>query len=328
MQTMENPFFQGLNESVKNVVPLALKKWEIDQSAERWKEQMEETKRAHQVNLGTALLNSGNVEAAEPILRQALNIPDMNLANSPTNQLNVAKARQELADVENMKQLRELLSKGRDEEVMQPEGVPQVMNREYTPQEKIALASNLMPEKFLGKEIDFEKAKETLENKAKTQDVVNNLRERGQNMTFDAAIARVNAIAAKGNKPEFTKGDLLKYKADLRKGYSEDMKPLIDLNIGGIRRGSESEAADLRSKLEADLQEADDAFRGVSPLSKKDKTTNKKMVVDGGDITTGVDYVNSATSRADAVAKIKALKATGKWTDSQIRAMEPHLKFK
>ena len=76
-------------------------------------------------------------------------------------------------------------------------------------------------------------------------------------------------VAQRANRPEFTKGDLLKYKADLRKGYSEDMKPLLDLNIGGIRKGSESEAADLRNKLEADLQEADDAFRGTDTLKRK-----------------------------------------------------------
>lgn len=87
-------FFENLNKSIGVAAPLYFQN-------ERWKEQVAEAKRAHDISLGTALLNAGNVDAAEPLLQRATGMTaPLGLANSPTNQLKLAQTKESLRQLE------------------------------------------------------------------------------------------------------------------------------------------------------------------------------------------------------------------------------------
>ena len=86
-------FFENLNKSINVAGPLHFQN-------ERWKEQVAEAKRAHDITLGTALLNSGNTDAAEPLLQRATGMTaPLGLANSPTNQLKLAQTQEALRQI-------------------------------------------------------------------------------------------------------------------------------------------------------------------------------------------------------------------------------------
>jgi hypothetical protein len=93
---MENPFFTGLNEGLKQVVPLAMRKWEIDQANEKWNQQLQETKRAHTLTMATQLAPT-NPEAAQMILEREF--PNIKITESATNQLQTAKAKQAMREI-------------------------------------------------------------------------------------------------------------------------------------------------------------------------------------------------------------------------------------
>ena len=68
---MADPFFDSLNQSITNVVPLAMKKWEIDTANQRWQQQFEETKKSHNITLGTEFIRQGNVPEGVAFLKSA-----------------------------------------------------------------------------------------------------------------------------------------------------------------------------------------------------------------------------------------------------------------
>lgn len=55
-----SPFFQSINKGLDMYVPLAMRKFQLDQDNKRWAEQLAETKRAHNINLGTEFLKQFN----------------------------------------------------------------------------------------------------------------------------------------------------------------------------------------------------------------------------------------------------------------------------
>ena len=74
-----SPFFQSLNSSIDAIVPLAMEKFKLDQSAQRWKDQLAETTRAHNISLGTNMLqnyyktgDANNLNTAKTLLSSAV----------------------------------------------------------------------------------------------------------------------------------------------------------------------------------------------------------------------------------------------------------------
>jgi len=98
-------------DSAKLFVPLAMKKWEIDQQNQKWQEQLVEAKRAHNLNLGSKLLEMGNVEAAVPFLQKGgmEGVPAESITASPVAQLNKAKTTSAIEELRAKQDLRERL---------------------------------------------------------------------------------------------------------------------------------------------------------------------------------------------------------------------------
>jgi hypothetical protein len=194
---MENPFFGGFNEGLKQVVPLAMRKWEIDQANEKWNQQLQETKRAHDLNSGIALINAGMIPQAEAVLSRATGTPVTGLANSPQNlgrlaeeKLRTAKANSEMRKIELLSRFQNVLERGKMENALvQPPGNldPEAVNleskrRDLTTTEALQEGTKLLPEVFLGKLSDTEQKNTVLDMKEKLQNTINTVRERGQDM--------------------------------------------------------------------------------------------------------------------------------------------------
>ncbi len=86
-------FFSSFNAGLKNLPDLAMKKWKLDMDAARWREQLDEAKRTHNINLGMKFLESGDVTNAERFLRSAIpgGVSVETLTQSPIARLNQAK---------------------------------------------------------------------------------------------------------------------------------------------------------------------------------------------------------------------------------------------
>ena len=66
---MADPFFDSLNQSITNVVPLAMKKWEIDTANQKWQQQMDESRKTRAIAMGSTLLGQGAVNEGVAFLK-------------------------------------------------------------------------------------------------------------------------------------------------------------------------------------------------------------------------------------------------------------------
>ncbi len=220
---MENPFFSGVDTGIRQVVPLAMKKWELDQQNEQWQKQMLETKRQHDINLGTSLLASGNVEEAAKLLSGAMGGEPLDLVNSPANRLKTAQTDEALrlikAKTDTAAEMKGLLAPKTVERPVGPADIGTesglIPGVAAGPTEKIStpgdvnlhdvlriMAKNgVIDASLLGgfeKEQSLLHKESALDVKEKIADAVNEIRKYGYDKNFEAALVRA---ASSDNKP-------------------------------------------------------------------------------------------------------------------------------
>lgn len=87
-----NGFWDSLNQSVQNLAPLAIKKWELDTQVNNFNQQLAETKRQHDLTSGLKLLEMGDTTNAASFLNQAgMKVDPSVLSASPQSRLNQMK---------------------------------------------------------------------------------------------------------------------------------------------------------------------------------------------------------------------------------------------
>jgi hypothetical protein len=90
-------FWDTLNQSAQAIVPMAIKKWELDTAANRWGQQLSELKRQHDMTMGRAFLDSGDIANAATMFRSAgLDVDPNVLTQSPAMQLKKAQTEEAL----------------------------------------------------------------------------------------------------------------------------------------------------------------------------------------------------------------------------------------